>query len=96
LHSRFINFSILIIWLLLHHSTFCIWFLCNAEWCALYTSHITQKAKKYHSGILRLASCGSYRMQVGLQALHYIWAFPWLFLGFIVLQFNIVPFGLLS
>lgn len=36
------------------------------EWCALYTSHITQKAKKYHSGILRLASCGSYRMQVTL------------------------------
>ncbi|KAJ6907700.1 hypothetical protein NC651_018203 [Populus alba x Populus x berolinensis] len=36
------------------------------EWCALYSSHITQKAKKYHSGILRLASCGSYRKQVTL------------------------------
>ncbi|KAJ6678287.1 ZINC FINGER GRF-TYPE CONTAINING 1 [Salix viminalis] len=36
------------------------------EWCVLYTSDITQKAKKYHSGILRLASCGSYRKQVTL------------------------------
>ncbi|KAJ6740479.1 ZINC FINGER GRF-TYPE CONTAINING 1 [Salix purpurea] len=36
------------------------------EWCVLYTSDVTQKAKKYHSGILRLASCGSYRKQVTL------------------------------
>ncbi|KDP25263.1 hypothetical protein JCGZ_20419 [Jatropha curcas] len=36
------------------------------EWHALYTSQITQKAKKYHSGILRLTSCGSYRKQVSL------------------------------
>ncbi|XP_050228547.1 uncharacterized protein LOC126677802 isoform X2 [Mercurialis annua] len=36
------------------------------EWYVLYTSQITQKAKKYHSGILRLASCGSYRMQLTL------------------------------
>ncbi|GAV68678.1 DUF2439 domain-containing protein [Cephalotus follicularis] len=36
------------------------------EWHALYTGQITQKAKKYQSGILRLESCGSYRMQVTL------------------------------
>ncbi|KAL6979429.1 hypothetical protein U1Q18_021095 [Sarracenia purpurea var. burkii] len=35
------------------------------EWHVLYTTQITQNAKKYHSGILRLASCGSYQMQVG-------------------------------
>ncbi|KAI7995078.1 hypothetical protein LOK49_LG11G02853 [Camellia lanceoleosa] len=36
------------------------------EWNALYTTQITQKAKKYHSGILRLASCGSFQMQATL------------------------------
>ncbi|KAJ4835011.1 hypothetical protein Tsubulata_013266, partial [Turnera subulata] len=36
------------------------------EWRVLYTNQITQKSKKYHSGILRLASCGSYQMQVTL------------------------------
>ncbi|KAF2298023.1 hypothetical protein GH714_007048 [Hevea brasiliensis] len=35
------------------------------EWHALYTSQITQKAKKYHSGILRLA-CDAYKMRVTL------------------------------
>ncbi|GFZ01512.1 hypothetical protein Acr_15g0001210 [Actinidia rufa] len=34
------------------------------EWDALYTTQTTQKAKKHHSGVLRLASCGSYQMQV--------------------------------
>lgn len=37
----------------------------NTEWHALYTTQMTQKAKKYHSGFLRLASCNSYQMQVG-------------------------------
>ncbi|KAM3711800.1 hypothetical protein ACB098_01G136500 [Castanea mollissima] len=36
------------------------------EWHALYTSQITQKAKKYHNGILKIAFCGSFRMQVTL------------------------------
>ncbi|XP_059644411.1 uncharacterized protein LOC132286161 isoform X2 [Cornus florida] len=36
------------------------------EWHALFTTQITQKAKKYHSGILKLAFCGSYRMQATL------------------------------
>ncbi|KAG5539507.1 hypothetical protein RHGRI_019902 [Rhododendron griersonianum] len=39
------------------------------EWHALYTTQISQKAKKYHSGILRLASCNSYQMQVGYATL---------------------------
>ncbi|KAK2978636.1 hypothetical protein RJ640_019093, partial [Escallonia rubra] len=40
----------------------------SIEWEAMYTSQITQKSKKYHCGILRLASCGSYQMQVTLLA----------------------------
>ncbi|KAL6182842.1 hypothetical protein ACLB2K_044254 [Fragaria x ananassa] len=36
------------------------------EWEALYTSQITQKSKKYHVGILRLASSGSFRKKVTL------------------------------
>ncbi|KAK9275528.1 hypothetical protein L1049_022795 [Liquidambar formosana] len=36
------------------------------KWHALYTTQITQKAKKYHSGILKLAFCGSHQMQVTL------------------------------
>ncbi|XP_034706394.1 uncharacterized protein LOC117930050 isoform X2 [Vitis riparia] len=36
------------------------------KWNALYTTQITQKSKKYQSGILRLVSCGSYQMQVTL------------------------------
>ncbi|BFG32013.1 hypothetical protein CerSpe_182880 [Prunus speciosa] len=34
------------------------------EWHALYTTQITQKAKKYHGGILRLDFSGSYRKKV--------------------------------
>nr|XP_016494136.1 PREDICTED: uncharacterized protein LOC107813383 isoform X2 [Nicotiana tabacum] len=37
-----------------------------AEWDAMYTAQITQKAKKYNNGILRLSSCGSYQSQVTL------------------------------
>ncbi|KAK9926354.1 hypothetical protein M0R45_023590 [Rubus argutus] len=36
------------------------------EWEALYTTQITQKSKKYHVGILRLASSGSFRNKVTL------------------------------
>ncbi|CAK9166279.1 unnamed protein product [Ilex paraguariensis] len=36
------------------------------EWDAMYMSHITQKNKKYHNGILLLALCGSYQKQVTL------------------------------
>ncbi|XP_062027286.1 uncharacterized protein LOC133743382 isoform X1 [Rosa rugosa] len=36
------------------------------EWEALYTTQITQKSKKYHVGILRLASSGSFRKKVTL------------------------------
>lgn len=36
------------------------------KWHAMYTTQITQKAKKYHCGFLTLASCGSYQMQITL------------------------------
>ncbi|KAM2075461.1 hypothetical protein ACFX1T_038349 [Malus domestica] len=36
------------------------------EWKVLYTTQITQKAKKYHDGFLKLAMCGSQRRQVSL------------------------------
>ncbi|MCD7450913.1 hypothetical protein HAX54_008975 [Datura stramonium] len=36
------------------------------EWDAMYTSQITQKAKKYSNGIVRLSPCGSYQSQVTL------------------------------
>ncbi|XP_074352597.1 ammonium transporter 3 member 1-like [Apium graveolens] len=35
----------------------------GAEWDAMYTTQVTQQNKNYHSGIIKLASCGSYRMQ---------------------------------
>ncbi|KAF6146042.1 hypothetical protein GIB67_033401 [Kingdonia uniflora] len=38
----------------------------SKEWDALYTTQITQKVKKYHDGILRLAGCVSSRRQVVL------------------------------
>ncbi|XP_050268935.1 uncharacterized protein LOC126713270 isoform X2 [Quercus robur] len=34
------------------------------EWQVLYTTQLTQKAKKYHDGFLRLAICGSLGRQV--------------------------------
>ncbi|XP_016470046.1 uncharacterized protein LOC107792351 isoform X2 [Nicotiana tabacum] len=37
-----------------------------AEWDAMYTTQITQKAKKYNNGILRLSSFGSHQSQVTL------------------------------
>ncbi|KAK4728917.1 hypothetical protein R3W88_021905 [Solanum pinnatisectum] len=37
-----------------------------AEWDVMYTTQITQRAKKYCNGILRLSSCGSYQSQVTL------------------------------
>ncbi|XP_017235790.1 uncharacterized protein LOC108209413 isoform X7 [Daucus carota subsp. sativus] len=40
----------------------------ETEWDAMYTAQVTQRNKKYHSGILKLASCGSYRMQATLLA----------------------------
>ncbi|XP_057417670.1 uncharacterized protein LOC130711909 isoform X2 [Lotus japonicus] len=36
------------------------------EWQVLYTKHMTQKAKKYHDGFLRLVICGSQGAQVKL------------------------------
>nr|XP_029121126.1 uncharacterized protein LOC105047794 isoform X2 [Elaeis guineensis] len=36
------------------------------EWNVLYTTQITQKAKRYHDGILRLAPCGSHNNQIFL------------------------------
>ncbi|XP_004246089.2 uncharacterized protein [Solanum lycopersicum] len=38
----------------------------SAEWDVMYTTQITQRAKKYCNGILRLSSCGSYQSQVTL------------------------------
>ncbi|CAK9159602.1 unnamed protein product, partial [Ilex paraguariensis] len=40
------------------------------EWEAMYSSHITQKNKKYHDGILGLSLCGSYQKQQHYQAIH--------------------------
>ncbi|KAM3396578.1 hypothetical protein P3S68_000090 [Capsicum galapagoense] len=37
-----------------------------AEWDVMYTTQITQRAKMYSNGILRLSSCGSYQSQVTL------------------------------
>ncbi|XP_059444436.1 uncharacterized protein LOC132176289 isoform X2 [Corylus avellana] len=37
-----------------------------AEWQVLYTTQVTQKAKKYHDGFLRLSACGSLGRQVML------------------------------
>ena len=39
------------------------------EWEALYTTHITQKAKKYHDGFIRMIICGSEGRQVGSNGL---------------------------
>ncbi|GAB2296126.1 hypothetical protein Dimus_030260 [Dionaea muscipula] len=36
------------------------------EWQVLYTTQLTQKAKKYHDGILQLLTCGSQGRQVKL------------------------------
>ncbi|XP_019151665.1 PREDICTED: uncharacterized protein LOC109148246 [Ipomoea nil] len=36
------------------------------EWDVMYTSQLSQKHKKYNSGVLRLSSCGSYQSQVTL------------------------------
>ncbi|TMX01796.1 hypothetical protein EJD97_023537 [Solanum chilense] len=38
----------------------------SAEWDVMYTTQITQRAKKYCNGVLRLSSCGSYQSQVTL------------------------------
>ncbi|XP_072982480.1 uncharacterized protein [Typha latifolia] len=34
------------------------------EWNVLYTTQLTQKAKKYHDGILQLTQCGSHTKQI--------------------------------
>ena len=39
------------------------------EWQVLYTRRLTQKAKKYHHGFLRLAICGSLEMQVDFRTI---------------------------
>lgn len=36
------------------------------EWQVMYTTHVTQKAKKYHDGFLKLAISGSLQRQVKL------------------------------
>ncbi|XP_040986379.1 uncharacterized protein LOC121234499 [Juglans microcarpa x Juglans regia] len=38
----------------------------TTEWQALYTTQVTQKAKKYHDGFLQLVTCGSLGRQVML------------------------------
>lgn len=35
-----------------------------AEWDVLYTTQITQKAKRFHDGVLKIISCGSLQKQV--------------------------------
>jgi hypothetical protein len=37
---------------------------CFAEWIALYTTQLTQKAKKYHDGFVRLVQAGPHVKQV--------------------------------
>lgn len=37
-----------------------------AEWNALYTTQLTQKAKKYHDGILQIAGSGQHMNQVSV------------------------------
>ena len=39
------------------------------EWQVLSTRRLTQKAKKYHHGFLRLAICGSLGMQVDFKTI---------------------------
>lgn len=39
----------------------------NSEWQVLYTTQVTQKAKKYHDGFLQLLTCGSSCKQVSFQ-----------------------------
>lgn len=34
------------------------------EWSALYTTQLTQKAKKYHDGVIKLVQVGSHAKQV--------------------------------
>ncbi|XP_040383667.1 uncharacterized protein LOC107304949 [Oryza brachyantha] len=36
------------------------------EWNALYTTHLTQKAKKFHDGVVRLVQVGSHAKQIVL------------------------------
>lgn len=38
--------------------------LVDVEWEVLYTTQVTQKAKKYHDGFLRLSIQGSFGRQV--------------------------------
>ncbi|KAL9439624.1 hypothetical protein AB3S75_025147 [Citrus x aurantiifolia] len=38
----------------------------TTEWKVLYTSQVTQKAKKYHDGFLRLVACGTLGRQIML------------------------------
>ncbi|XP_047332301.1 uncharacterized protein LOC124935910 isoform X2 [Impatiens glandulifera] len=38
------------------------------EWDVLYTTQVTQKAKRYNTGILRLAPCGSCRLKAALSS----------------------------
>ncbi|KAK2385265.1 DDE family endonuclease [Trifolium repens] len=50
------------------HQVFCVYlyisFLFNVEWQVLYTTQLTQKAKKFHDGFLQLELCGSLGRQV--------------------------------
>ncbi|KAH9605231.1 hypothetical protein KSS87_020004 [Heliosperma pusillum] len=49
-----------------HHSPSSAATSSSKEWEALYTTQITQKAKKYHDGFIRLIICGSQARQVAL------------------------------
>ena len=41
----------------------------HIEWQVLYTTQLTQKAKKYHDGFLRLAICSSLGRQVDFRTI---------------------------
>lgn len=56
--SLFSFFIIFFPLLLFNSSTF------NVEWQVMYTTQVTQKAKKYHDGFIRLAIIGSLQRQV--------------------------------
>lgn len=54
----------------------------HIEWQVLYTTQLTQKAKKYHDGFLRLAISGSLGRQVDFRTIfvsisRYLVFWPW-------------------
>lgn len=64
----------------------------NAEWHAMFTTQVTQKAKKYHDGFLQLSICVSQRKQVGSH--YFCISCFWIFL-FCAVDYDMPPLGIL-